>query len=235
MNPQSGKTEFFESVFAQTNEQKHGRDITTPRSVVKAWDPEIFAREQMRRLVRHVFFSSPEKPIRQVVLAGIEPETDLRPICRSVGEELARETAATIALVGSYPQIFSVDNLGQEEPAPSQTTALPAIRLQNNLWMVPSLAAGEITSTAQLISRLCDLRRNFEYSIAAGPSAGESHESIALAQMADGVILILSAQHTRRAAARKVKQMLDAARVRILGSILCDRIFPIPESLYRRL
>jgi len=86
-----------------------------------------------------------------------------------------------------------------------------------------------------LHSYLGEMRREFEYSILEGPPAGESHEASAMAQFADGIILVLSAQYTRRIAARKVKEMLEATQVRILGTILSDRIFPIPEAIYRRL
>jgi Mrp family chromosome partitioning ATPase len=56
-----------------------------------------------------------------------------------------------------------------------------------------------------------------------------------MAQSADGMILVLSAQKTRRIAARKIKDVLDAAHVRVLGTVLCDREFPIPERIYRQL
>jgi Mrp family chromosome partitioning ATPase len=56
-----------------------------------------------------------------------------------------------------------------------------------------------------------------------------------MARLADGLILVLSARHTRRAAARRIKQLLDEARVQLLGTVLTDREFPIPERIYRRL
>jgi len=56
-----------------------------------------------------------------------------------------------------------------------------------------------------------------------------------MAQIADGVVLVVSAERTRRAAACKIKEMLEAAQVRLLGAVLSDREFPIPERIYRRL
>jgi Mrp family chromosome partitioning ATPase len=56
-----------------------------------------------------------------------------------------------------------------------------------------------------------------------------------MAQLADGIVLVLSAQHTRRITARKVKEQLEAAQARFLGTVLSDRVFPIPERIYRRL
>jgi Mrp family chromosome partitioning ATPase len=56
-----------------------------------------------------------------------------------------------------------------------------------------------------------------------------------MAQFADGIILVLSARHTRRVTACKIKETLQAAQARLLGTVLSDRVFPIPEAIYRRL
>jgi len=79
------------------------------------------------------------------------------------------------------------------------------------------------------------MRKEFEYSIVEGPSAGESDLATAMAQFTDGIVLVLSAHGTRRIMARKVKDTIDAAHVHLLGTILSNRIFPIPERIYRRL
>ena len=39
----------------------------------------------------------------------------------------------------------------------------------------------------------------------------------------------------RAGAARKAKQALEAANVRVLGTVLNNRTFPIPEKIYRML
>jgi Mrp family chromosome partitioning ATPase len=104
------------------------------------------------------------------------------------------------------------------------------------LWFVPALGKnagdGKMTSVH---SYLGEVRREFEYSIVEAPSAGESNEVTAMAQFADGIILVLSANKTRRATARKIKETLETAQARLLGTVLSDRVFPIPDAIYRRL
>jgi Mrp family chromosome partitioning ATPase len=56
-----------------------------------------------------------------------------------------------------------------------------------------------------------------------------------LGQIADGVILILESMVTRREAARTAKEDLAAANVKILGAVLNNHTFSIPENLYKRL
>lgn len=95
-------------------------------------------------------------------------------------------------------------------------------------------SSGAPTPTA-LYLRLCELRGEFDYSIVQGPAAGLSSEAAVLGQLTDGIVLVLTAHKTRRAAAKKIKEMLANARTRVLGTVLVDRTFPIPNALYRRL
>jgi hypothetical protein len=201
------------------------------------WSPESFAREQIQGLVRQVFLSGPACQVRQVVFGAVEAETDVRGVCRQVGEALAAETPARVGVMGGFPRLVS--DVGTEESA--DASRLPplrriATRVRGNLWLVPGSAGDEEHRTAaSLHSYLGELRREFEYSIVEAAPAGESNDTTAMAQFADGIILVLSAEHTRKVTARKVKQVLEAAQARLLGTVLIDRVFPIPERLYRRL
>jgi len=211
----------------------------SPRPVAE-WNPETFAREQIQGLVRRVFFSNPERPVRQVVFSAAEPETDIRTICRRVGEALALETAGTVAVMGGCLQLLQ--STEEQHPIPDRGTkdaSVPplrriATRMRGNLWLVPAAARNPAT-TASLHSYLGELRREFEYSIVEAPPAGESYEATAMAQFADGIILVLSAQRTRRVTARRIKETIEDAHARLLGTVLSDRVFPIPEGIYRRL
>ena len=231
-----------EALFAQTT----GREQVRPEleSVVEAggWTPEKFGREQIQGLVRQVFLSNMGRPVRQVVFSALEPETDVKHICRQVGEALAAETMGRIAVVGEYPQILREGETSKPEMGKcsakdeSAQARRGAIRVRGNLWLMPAQETdGDRGATAWLHSYLDEVRREFEYSIVEGPPAGESNEAMAMAQFADGIILVLSARNTRRIAARKMKEMLEAAQVRILGTVLSDRVFPIPHGIYRRL
>jgi Mrp family chromosome partitioning ATPase len=85
------------------------------------------------------------------------------------------------------------------------------------------------------LSCLTELRKEFEYVVIEGPTAGVSSEAAILGQMTDGLILVLGAHSTRKATAQKIKQALQGAQSRILGTVLSERRFPIPESIYNRL
>lgn len=211
---------------------------------IDGWSPESFAREQIRGLVRQVFFASIARPVKQVVFSAVQGDTDVGSVCRLVGEALAAETQASIAVVCTNATFLEDRGRDHEEHVPTSAegsnTRLQntATRVRANLWFVPD--TGHFSAISQSCPqlgylRLAELRREFEYSIVQCSPAAESSEASALGQLADGIILVLAAHRTRRATARKVLDTLRAAHVQLLGTVLSDRTFPIPKGLYRRL
>ncbi|MFZ0958470.1 MAG: hypothetical protein WAN60_19160 [Candidatus Sulfotelmatobacter sp.] len=218
------------------------------------WNPDGFAREQLRGLVQRIFFSQATARMRQVVISAAESRTDVSDICLQVGEVLSQETSASVVVVagdasGSAGLPTGLSSSDGQVPDNPKRSAL-ATRVYGNLWMTPGLrrrdaagdlargvgnARGEMTGSAAWYSRLCDFRREFEYSILEGPAAGESSDSAIAAQVADGMILVLTAHGTRRATVHRIQETLKSTQTHLLGTILAERRFPIPEGIYRRL
>ena len=225
-----------EVLFGRSTERETARQEKEIVRQAGGWNPEHFAREQIRSLVQHVFLSNGERRVRQVIFSALEPETDVRAICQRVGDVLALETEANIAVVLQGTEASRGECVDRATADGSAGLRQDACRMRSNLWQVQAAGTDRDRGTSALLhSHLGGIRREFEYSIVEGPSAGESNEATVMAQFADGIILVLSAHRTRRAMARKIKQTLEAAQVRVLGTVLSDRVFPIPERLYRRL
>ena len=189
------------------------------------WNPKDFAREQIRGLVRRVFFASGERPVRQVVFSAAEARIDVASICARVAQALALETRAHVAIADRGP---GIPQIGGSHP-----------QMAINLWRVPGIGSGEygeeVGTGLNWLAHLAALRNEFEYAVIHGPSADTSSEAALLGQLADGIILVLGAHSTRKATARQIKGTLEAAQCRILGTVLSARTFPVPERIYRRL
>jgi hypothetical protein len=227
---------------ARTTERERARPEDRSLKQAGGWNPEDFAREQIRGLVRQVFLSNVERPVRQVVFSAVEPETDVQNLCWRVGEALALETEKSIAVIGERPEALQDAETYAaemtEHPVDDGSTARrqAATRVGGNLWLVPPAGnQRDQVTTAWLHSYLGGMRTQFEYSIVVGPPAAESNATTAMAQLADGIVLVLAAHYTRRITARKIKEKLEVAQARVLGTVLSDRVFPIPEGIYRRL
>lgn len=65
-------------------------------------------------------------------------------------------------------------------------------------------------------------------------SAADSETAI-MGRLKDGVARVIEAHRTRRVKAQKAKEILQAANVKVLGTVLSGRTFPIPEAIYRNL
>jgi hypothetical protein len=202
----------------------------------RGWDPEAFAREQIRTLVRRVFFNCEAQPVRQVVFSASGANPGVVSICHQVGEALALETSDPVAIV------IREERERTEICFPRNEATAPikgdAVRLGTNLWRVAEFgpSGGEQSGMGRYwASRLAELRREFEFAVIHGPIAGASSEAALLGELADGIVLVLGAGSTRRASARKVKEYLQAGSSRILGTVLSERVFPIPDRIYQRL
>lgn len=53
------------------------------------------------------------------------------------------------------------------------------------------------------------------------------------ANLCDGAVLVVQAHQTRREAAFRAKQLVAHWNARLLGAVLNNRTFPVPESIYR--
>jgi len=209
------------------------------------WDPDAFAEEQIRGLVRQVFLPGWPKPAHQVVFSPVDPETDISAICMQVGLALSAQVSGTTCLVEAnlnspgLEQVVEKNGHGLIANLERSALRKPSRRLSNELWLVPrNVFFGENEnglSGAWLRDRLAELRKTFDYIVLYGPPAGAGSEAALLGSLCDGMVLVVEANSTRRVAAQKVKERLHAANARLLGMVLSSRRFPIPETLYRRL
>jgi hypothetical protein len=202
------------------------------------WNTKDFTRHQIRGLVQRIFFANGSRAIRQVVFSAVDPQLDVAMICELVARALALETRSQVALVGREQKRAGITHsvAQSEEPAGIKSWS---VQMTTNLWRVPNSRLGERCTEPgtglHWLTVLAELRSEFEYVILEGSSAGTSSEAALLGPLTDGIILVLGAGSTRRATALKVKENLEGAQSRILGTVLSGRTFPIPERIYRRL
>src|SRR5439155_6710296 len=211
-------------------------------------DQETLSREEAIKFIQRVFLTpGPEAP-QTVVFAAVEHGNGGSWICARAGETLAAQVKESICVVDanlrapSLHQYFGVDNLtGLTDailhPGPVRNHVQ---QLQgSNLWLVPSADATSdphsLLTSDRLRTRVLELCAEFEHVLIDAPPVNLYADPILLGQLADGVILVVEANTTRPETARKAKESLEAASVRLLGAVLNKRTFPIPEALYSKL
>jgi len=83
--------------------------------------------------------------------------------------------------------------------------------------------------------RVAELSATFDYLLFDVSALNTSNQATVVGSLVDGVVLVLKANSSRRDSARDSIQGLQASGVRVLGTVLNQRIFPIPENIYQRL
>jgi capsular exopolysaccharide synthesis family protein len=211
-------------------------------------DAHVLSREELVKLIQTVFLLPGKKSPQVVVFTGAESGAGCSSICAGAAEALAAHVEEPVCLVDSnlrYPSLhlcLGVENgrgLGEAlmnpEPIREYVVQLPVEGLS-------LLSSGHISSphantinSSRLAARIGELRQEFRYIVMDSPPVNVYSDAISLGQAADGVVLVVSANSTRKEAGRKAKESFEMAGAQLLGAVLNNRTYPIPQPLYDRL
>jgi capsular exopolysaccharide synthesis family protein len=227
------------SVNGKTNEHRSGTQFNLA---------DKLAREETMKLVQNVFLLRGEESPRVVIFAGIDAGNGCSSICAHVADILASQKLGSVCMVDAnlrtpaLPEIYGVSNHYGLTDALSKKGPIrdfAKVVRSDNLWLLScgSLAQETADSPAMLNSetmktRIAELRKEFDYVLIDSAPLSTYSDGVVLGQLADGLVLVLEANSTRRESAARVAENLRAAQVRILGAVLNKRTFPIPESVY---
>lgn len=211
---------------------------------LSTWDAGRFADQQIRRLVRQVFFPGWPRPARHVVVAAVDEDSDVAGLCLNIGQVLTQHVEGRVGVIETtlempeFEEVFGVRGPTAVEREGFNSLGSAAHLIDSRLWLVPPTTfwkGTDSTTVTSLENTVSQVRHEFDYAVLHAPPAALTSEVAVLGHMCDGVILVLEAHTTHRVVAQKVKETLQAANVRVLGAVLSGRTFPIPETFYRRL
>jgi hypothetical protein len=204
---------------------------------------EPVARQQITGLVERVFVPAEGEAPRTVAFAGIDTDALSAWITAAVADILAQRTAATIGVVEmnfANPRMHECFGI---ERTPGVVEALrsaapladSACQVRRNLWAIP---AGEPAGPTELTTisraRIAQLATGFDHVVMnLEPLTGWCGGGLPV--MADGIVLVIRADTTHRQVGRQVAERLHASGARMLGAVLTNRRYAIPEAIYRRL
>lgn len=205
-------------------------------------------RDEMFKLVQRVFMAPGAGRGRMVVVSAMEAGNGCSWICSRMAEVLASQVAGSVCVVDAnlrspgLHREFNVPNhygltdaLQVSDPIRRFVTSLS----RPNLWLLSCGAEVEgmqsMLSSDRMRAILPELQREFDYVLIDAPPIESGDDGMMLGRGAEGIVLVLRANASRREAARKAVQNLENANVRVLGAVLNRRTFPVPESIYRKL
>jgi len=190
--------------------------------------------EQIHALVQQLFFRDESNAARYVGFTTIEAATQTATLCLEVAQALAEQDCYKVGLIDARPDSVLLQTQLQ---IPSKNLASAPWLIAPRLWMVPRQSwlpdSGEQPVTGQNLLRLRELATEFDRSILW--CAPFSWLTASIGRTCDGLVLVLTANKTRRLVAAQIKDQLTKAQVPLLGTVLAERRFPVPQGLYRSL
>jgi Mrp family chromosome partitioning ATPase len=201
--------------------------------------------EQLAPLVNRMLQEGPaETRIRSVLFTAIAPERSAR-LCAATGDALAQHTSGSVCLLDANlrePSLHASFGLGA---APGLSELLLrrrhfracVARLTTNLWLLPvgtlSTDAVPVLAGERMREHVRQLTAAFDYVLLDSSPASLHRDAVTLGALVDAAVLVIGANASRREVAKRTIDQLRASNVTVLGAILTNRDFPIPEALYR--
>lgn len=206
------------------------------------------AHKELIHLVQRLFLSGKHSP-QAVVFSAVEPGSGCTYVCTRTAEILANQLEEPVCLVDANfrsPGLNEEFEYEQDPNAPryDEWNFMPVgdnaeESRKSNLWLISYRPATPDCPRAASLERfqtlIDDLRKDFSYILIDAPPLNEYSDAAMFGRMADGLVLVLKANDTRRDTAERAKRLLDESDVPVLGAVLNRRTYPIPEPLYRRL
>lgn len=221
----------------------HDIESTNASALARFEDPS--AQHEVLKLVQTLFLpvGTSTDGLRSVMFAAPEASPDSEMTSASTAETLAMHTTGTVCLVDanlrdpSLHRHFSVGNATGFADALNGTRRAPAVAVQvaAKLWLVPAgmRRSRQDASQDRLSGAVADLLAAFDFVIVGACSLGAQPDAIHLALSVDGVVLVIDHERTRRDAARRSVDALQAAQARVLGVVFRSRSHA-PSGSWRR-
>jgi Mrp family chromosome partitioning ATPase len=163
-------------------------------------------------------------------------------LCTEVAEELSLQITGNVLLVDANFDAPRAHRRFDRPASPGLSDSLRSAEplmefvqeITPKLWL---LAAGNNNGLSAphdaFRRRIAEMRQVFEVILIDAPSALNGRQMSSFGELTDGAILLLRANSTRRESAARAKSQLEQARIPLIGAVLLDRTFPIPDKIYR--
>ena len=207
-----------------------------------------WASDEALSLVQRVFLPQSATSPRMIVFAGVNPGDGCTGFCASVTDTLAQNGLGPVCIVDanfrspSLHRLFGTANhrgladaLLRDGPITSFAKPVGA----ESMWLLTSgsraFESANLLSTDRAKARFDELRDEFSLIVIDTPPLTKYTDALAVGQLADGLVLVLEAETTRREAAQGAVSTLRSTNIPILGAVLNKRTFPIPAPIYKLL
>jgi protein-tyrosine kinase len=239
-------------------ENRISLDMITPATSIDAQSaipvgqgivpPEVPAIECFDALKANLWIRFPERSMKVLLFAGAAKGSGVSTAAGNFAASLAQDSGVKVLLIDA--NVRSPKQLIFATANPIEGNAGGSLeRLLGNAsgWQDPTGSTNLYVLGAKCSSPLSAFRSDafdeflhkvrgfFDYVIIDAPLLASHPETLLLSQKADGVILVIESEKTRRQPALWAKKQIEMAGGRLLGVVLNKRRHRIPNWLYKRI
>ena len=199
--------------------------------LVTMLDPTGITSEAYRTLRTNLFYAITDNPPKIIVMTSPGPGEGKSTTCANLGVVLAQAAKSTLVLDCDFrkPMLHKIFGLGNRQGIMDVLTGERGIK---EVWKEPVeglkvIPTGplppnpvEVLGTQRFSQFLADVRVQFDYVLVDSAPVGVVSDPIILATKADGVLLVLDAQNTRKASVQQAMRSIKAVDAPVLGTIM---------------
>ena len=195
-------------------------------------------------IVQRLFLAPDGAAPTATSFVSLEPRTR-DTLCARVAESLATQVSGWVCVVDAgfaRPALHEYFLMKNERGlADALTDARPIgaflRRIEGTQLSVLPAGRSGMTPTGgeKLAERIRELRDQFDYVLVRALPGRDGTDACFFGRLTGGAVLVIEANATRRDAAARLKFQLEQNGVTVLGAVLNNRTFPIPQSIYSKL
>ena len=201
--------------------------------LVTVFDPTGVAAEAYRVLRTNLLYSFVDDPPRVILLTSPSEFEGKSTTCANLGVVLTQADKSVLAVdcdlhKPTLHKFFGMDNVrgiinvlaGEYHLQEVCTEAFPRLQIVSTGPIPPNPA--EVLSSKLFADFVDRTRQEFDYVLLDAPPVGLVSDPAILATMADGVLLVLDAQNTRKGSVLQSMRSLTAVGANVLGTVMSN-------------
>ncbi len=228
--------------------QKIGDSKVDPR-IVSYFDPKSLIAEQykilrtnvlsvhMKRTIKTLVITSSlhseGKTITALNLAMVIAQSTQKPKVLLIDADMRR---GRVAKYLGVEQNTGLTEILTERAGPSQ--ALFHIDIENLTFMAAGAVAenpAELLASEAMKRLLADMKMQFDHILIDTPPIISVTDSGIISALADGVLMVIQAGRTQRGIVQRATELLEQAHSKVVGHVLTNIEYHLPEYIYRYL
>lgn len=219
------------ALFKSKKQVEREHEVPAPERLVTILDPSGLASEAYRTLRTNLLYSVVDDPPRVILITSPGIREGKSTTCANLSVVLAQAGKTTLVIDGdlrrpSMHKIFSLRNFRGVADVLTGEHGLPEVWGEPlpKLRVVPAGPTppnpAELLSSNRFAELIDKARQQFDYVLIDSPPVEPVSDPLILASYADGVLLILDSQRTRKGSLHKAVSNLNAVGANVLGTVM---------------